>query len=293
MQPTKTLDETAWIVGEPPSVPPAPALMVASIIDKGNNTGKTTLAANLAAGLARDGLSVIAVDIDPQGDLATRLGLPMADSTRAFLMDSPGRDLMPLLTETGRERLRIIAGNQRTVGADNWLRDESRSEFGTADFEAKIMALRTMCDVVVFDMPTRGWTRDLIAAMCDVVIVPTGLTLLPVKAALSLVKRVEKSNPAAHIVIQPNADNGATGNNEGDSELRAYLGDRHVVINPSIPRTTWFDQLENAQATVWEQRPLHPNPTTRLALQRYDELVAQIQARLALHQALHAGKEGT
>ncbi|HNG58058.1 MAG TPA: ParA family protein, partial [Solirubrobacterales bacterium] len=65
-----------------------------AILSQKGGTGKTTLTRSLSEGLRRAGLSVLAIDADPQGNLSEYFGIPA--------------DAFPTLGE-------VLAGRERAV----------------------------------------------------------------------------------------------------------------------------------------------------------------------------------
>lgn len=95
--------------------------VVISVVNHKGGCLKTTLSVNLAAGLAREGKKVLAIDLDAQQNLTASLIGPVASEEGKptlydALVDETGLD--HLITETTTENLDLIPVTEEFAGAD-------------------------------------------------------------------------------------------------------------------------------------------------------------------------------
>jgi chromosome partitioning protein len=87
---------------------------IISVANQKGGVGKTTTAINLAAGLAKSGRSALVVDIDPQCNATSGLG--MEPAPRHPLV--AGRSLPEAVVETSQKGLLVLPGSQSLADAD-------------------------------------------------------------------------------------------------------------------------------------------------------------------------------
>lgn len=105
--------------------PPPPATRIFVVANQKGGVGKTTSAVNLAAALALGGLSVLVVDLDPQGNASTALGVdhqpgtagsydvliggePMADHV-VESAEAPGLRVLPATIDLAGAEIELVS----------------------------------------------------------------------------------------------------------------------------------------------------------------------------------------
>jgi chromosome partitioning protein len=217
---------------------------VIALANQKGGVGKTTTAINLGAALAQSGKQVLLVDIDPQGNASTGLGIgPDRRAASTYHVLTEGRTIAEVALQCGDLSLFVAPASAELSGIDAELTDtQDRSRRLRAALRNNGDAPPTHCyDYIIIDCPPslNLLTVNALAA-ADTVLVPLqceffaleGLTQL-----LGTVKRIQaRLNPRLRMqgIVLTMYDRRNNLSAQVAEDVRHNLGD--VVYRTIIPR---------------------------------------------------------
>ena len=240
---------------------------VICVTNQKGGVGKTTTAVSLAHGLARKGKTVLLIDLDPQGQVATALG--MNPESGAFYLLTMGRTPQEMsfvqqwIRQTGRENLWIIAGSQETMAAQTVMNAQnklvSHIREAITPLMVKSLAISKSFDYLIFDTaPSVGGIQERAIWAADLVLVPTATEYLSIDgvkkvAETMLILQKDKAWKGSLLGVLP------TFYDEQTRESASAMDDLHhgfgERVFPPIHRATTLRECAAEGVTIFEKDP--------------------------------------
>ncbi len=227
---------------------------IIAVANQKGGVGKTTTAVHLAHGLALKGFEVLVMDLDPQGQVASALGLDAEDGVFRFLVDyAPLRDVV---RPTGRTNLYAILGDKMTAVAQNTINAAQRP------FSYLRERLRLVIEgaggphFIIFDMaPSLGGLQERALWAADFVVIPSQMDYLSAEGVgniietLKLIQKKERWD-GKFLGILP------TFYEEQTRESKGILDEMHTKFGgylfQPIRRATRLREAAHAGRTIYE-----------------------------------------
>ena len=223
-----------------PTRPAGPRII--AITNQKGGVGKTTTAINLGASLAQEGFNVLLVDLDPQGNASTGLGIEPEDreyTTYDLLIDDA--DLDDVIRPTAIEGLMIAPATTDLSSADIEMMSAERRIFLLHDALRQPKMDAFNLDFILIDCPPSLSLLTVNAMVAShSVLIPLQSEFFALEGLSQLMLSIrevrETANPDLRIegVLLTMYDGRNNLSQQVEADARATLGE--LVFNTIVPR---------------------------------------------------------
>jgi len=217
---------------------------IISVINQKGGVGKTTTAINLAAGLTQLKKKILVIDLDPQGNATTGLGLSNTDNTSDSIYGvlNGSEEITKAIKKTKFDNLDIITSNVDLSGLEVETADDSNRAFILkAKLGRYLNTFKGSYDYVLIDCPP---SLSLLTVMALVssnsLLVPLQTEFFALEGLTQLMKTIErikiKLNPDLKIrgILLTMYDKRNKLSSQVEKEARDYFSEK--VYTTVIPR---------------------------------------------------------
>ena len=255
---------------------------IVAIANQKGGVGKTTTTINLGAALARLGHGVMIIDLDPQGNASTGLGvLPESREKSTYDMLIDGMPISDILRATEVEGVIIAPATTDLSSADIELVANERRSFLLKDALADPAVAALNLDFVLIDCPPSLnllTVNAMVAA--DSILIPLQSEFFALEGLSQLMLTIREirqtANPGLRIegVLLTMHDNRNRLAQQVETDARETLGE--LVFQTIVPRNVRVSEAPSFAVPVLDYDPTSKGSVAYKALA--DEIIARYQS---------------
>lgn len=217
---------------------------IISVINQKGGVGKTTTVINLAAGLSMKGKKILVIDLDPQGNATTGLGLSnttISDNTIYSVLNGK-KKIVDVIKSTSFPNLDLISSNVDLSGIEVETAGDSRRAFKLKDELSLILNdSRASYDYILIDCPPSLSLLTIMALVAShSLVVPLQTEFFALEGLTQLMKTIERIksnlNPSLEIrgILLTMFDKRNKLSGQVEIEARNYFKEK--VYTTAVPR---------------------------------------------------------
>jgi chromosome partitioning protein len=253
------------------------SLRILTVANQKGGVGKTTTTVNLAAALSMGGLQVIVIDLDPQGNASTALGVEHVDNEGIYEVLMGNSTMSQVIQKVaGFPSLECVSSNTSLAQA----------EIELVPMVAREMRLKEAIEELIADRTAKGETIDYIFIDCPPslglltinaftaakeVLIPIQCEYYSLEGLSQLLKTFElvkkRLNPTLKLstLVLTMFNNTNLANDVADEIRKHYPNE---LIDIPIPRTVRVSEAPGFKQTVMTYDPVSPGAIAYMAVAR-------------------------
>ena len=257
------------------------ATTVFTIANQKGGVGKTTTAVNLAAALAQRKLHTLLIDLDPQANATSSLGIEKQEGRSLYSALRGEGDALPLITPTKYEHLALIPSEE----------DLAAAEIELSQMENYLMKLRGVLGpvvasggfrVIIIDCPPAlGMLSMNSLAAADFLLITLQCEYMALEGLGQILRNVDRLktagiNSALELggIVMTMFDVRTSLSRQVVDEVKKHMPDK--IFQAVIPRTVRLSEAPSFGKTIFDYDPHSPGTAA------YGKLAAEVIARFGL-----------
>ena len=255
---------------------------IIAFVNQKGGVGKTTSSINLAASLGLLGKKSLLIDLDPQGNSTTGVGVNKGENKASIYELFVGKaELNDVIVKTNFKNLYVIPASINLAGVDMELMEMSRQDsnfVAQLQLKKQLESLRGVFDYIILDCPpSLGLITTNALASSDSVIIPVQCEFFALEGIMQLLNSImiaqKKLNPTLDIegVLLTMLDNRTNLGLEVVEEIKSYFKDK--VYDTIIPRLVRLSEAPS------HGKPIHAYDPKSRGTEAYINLAKEVIER--------------
>ena len=255
---------------------------VIALVNQKGGVGKTTSSINLSASLGLRGKKTLLVDLDPQGNSTTGVGINKVEinsSVYELLMDRA--EIKEVVVKTDFKNLYLIPASINLAGVDMELKDKSREDSSfVPQYQLKkhLDKLKEIFDYIILDCPpSLGMITTNALSAADSVLIPAQCEFLSLQGIMQLLNSINLArktlNPKLEIegVLLTMLDARTNYGLEVVEEMKSFFKEK--VYDTIIPRLVRLSEAPS------HGKPIHAYDPKSRGTEAYLNLAKEVIER--------------
>ena len=236
------------------------AMKVIAVANQKGGVGKTTTALNLSASLARRGQRVLLVDLDPQANCTSGLGIDPPDGGSMYPVLTSDMTVHEQIMETGRENLWLVPSEMDLAGVEIEL---ARSDDHLTRLRTILQALKPndLFEYCILDTPpSLGVPMTSALAAADEILIPLQCEWFGLEGLAKIVHVIDQiresgANTCIKLegIVMTMYDGRTNLSRQVVEGVSKYFPEQ--VYHTKIPRTIRIGEAPSHGRTIFEHDP--------------------------------------